>query len=453
MINIRRLTPLALVAGGLAIGASAPLVTTSSPTQQTAGMWLIDGTYSQVSTIAASEGWRVIRCNAPLDYCIVERPASTARRFLPPAVVAEPERVFTATAGPLSTEAVCVIRQWHQRLMNTGAAWQRTHGQGTRIAVVDSGVGPHPDTPVTLGASFTRDDNNPGYTDDLGHGTHVAGIAAGRESADCTAGVAYEAEILSAKALAANGNGLTSWISDAIVWSADNGADVINLSLGGAQGSAVMQRALQYAVSKGAVPVCAAGNDGTSNRQYPAAYPECVPVAATDSEDDLASFSTWGDWVLIGAPGVSIYSAWRATGGHVEMSGTSMAAPVVSGVMALVMSLGVDGPTARTDIQLNTDPIRYTGSKRLATGAGRVSPVRAVAAISGPVPSPTPSLLPTRTNTPVFVTPTRTPTRTPTPKPTATALAPGEVCKTLVYVGQEPVTLRAKYIMRDCVTP
>lgn len=235
------------------------------------------------------------------------------------------------------------LRQWHISRARVLEAERRGYvGLGIRVAIVDSGIAVHEDLTVAAGADFT---GGGGWSDSNGHGTHVAGIVGARSgNGRGGRGVAPGAELLAVRVLDASGNGYDDWIASGIVWAANNGARVINLSLGSAEPSELLRRAVAYATGRGALVVCAAGNAGTTAPDYPSAYPDCLSVAASDSLDRLAHWSNRGATVDITAPGVNILSTCIDTGRYCMMSGTSMAAPVVSGVAALVISSGVRSP-------------------------------------------------------------------------------------------------------------
>ena len=208
---------------------------------------------------------------------------------------------------------------------------------GVVVAVLDTGVHPHPELAGALlpGQNFT---SSPGGALDAGdrhgHGTHVAGTIAADAGSDVE-GVAPGASILPVKVLDDSGSGPSSGIANGILWAADNGADVINMSLGGGGYSSVMASAVTYARSKGVTVIAAAGNDNSSVAFYPAAYPGVIAVSAVDQAREKASFSNYGTYVDIAAPGVSILSTTYDDGlGYA--SGTSMASPHVAGVAALV---------------------------------------------------------------------------------------------------------------------
>jgi len=174
--------------------------------------------------------------------------------------------------------------------------------------------------------------------DDNGHGTHVAGIVAA--VINNTIGVAGLAQvsIMAEKALNASGYGLTSDLANAIIHAADAGAKIIVMSWGDYADSILLHNAIKYAYRAGALLVAAAGNDATSDMMYPAAYSEVIAVSATDSFDNLAWFSNFGDWIELAAPGVKIFSTvWDDS--YSYKTGTSMAAPFVAGVAALTWSV------------------------------------------------------------------------------------------------------------------
>lgn len=175
-------------------------------------------------------------------------------------------------------------------------------------------------------------------TDENGHGTHVAGIVgAGIDNGVGIAGMAGGTQLMIVKALNAYGDGWYSDIAQAIVYAVDNGARVINISAGGTPSSTVLQTAVDYAYARGVLVVAATGNDGDAVL-YPAACEHVLAVAATDTEDRRAGFSNHGPQVDVAAPGVDIYSTWYR-GNYFTKSGTSMAAPHVSGLAALVWSV------------------------------------------------------------------------------------------------------------------
>ncbi|MGO4596698.1 S8 family serine peptidase [Terrabacter sp. 2RAF25] len=223
------------------------------------------------------------------------------------------------------------------------AAWDRSKGSLAQVvAVVDTGVdGQHPDltgrtmsgmnfvptTPVGIPTGAESDDN--------GHGSMVSGIiAAQTDNAVGIAGVAWNAKVMPVKVLDSTGQGSDTNVIKGIKWAVDHGAKTLNLSLGGPDDSPALHDAVKYAVGKGALVVVAAGNSGSDEPEYPAAYPEALAVAATDSQGALTDFSTHGDWVDVAAPGWGILSTRLKD--YYFGDGTSFAAPIVSGIAVLI---------------------------------------------------------------------------------------------------------------------
>jgi thermitase len=271
--------------------------------------------------------------------------------------------------------------QWGLSKIDAPDAWTADHGSSNVVvAVLDTGISlSHPDLAskivgtVNFSSSSTADDVN-------GHGSHVAGIiAAATNNGVGVAGLGWNTDLLDVKVLDDGGSGLYSNIINGITWAADHGADVINLSLGGTLDSPSLESAVNYAWSKGAVVVAAAGNSASSAPFYPAYYSNVIAVAATTDLDKLASFSDYGDWVDVSAPGISIYST--VPGGYAYMSGTSMAAPYVSGLAALLFAEGLTNDQVRSRIQSTADNIGVAG-----IGSGRIDAYRAVTQTSAPAP-------------------------------------------------------------------
>ena len=221
------------------------------------------------------------------------------------------------------------------------AAWEVTRGStAVKVAIVDTGVDlDHPDLVNRILPGYDFVNGDPVAQDDEGHGTMVAGLAAAQTGNGLgIAGAAWNASIIPVKVLDATGSGSDFDVADGITWAADNGAQVINLSLGGPWSSVTLYDAIQYARGKGVVVVAAAGNDGAPIQSYPAAYAD-IAVGATDDSGDAAWFSNSGYWVDLAAPGIAVTSTALAAGpadAYAAGSGTSFASPIVAGVAALV---------------------------------------------------------------------------------------------------------------------
>lgn len=230
--------------------------------------------------------------------------------------------------------------QWNLPVIGTEQGWAISKGkENIEIAIVDTGVDlDHPDLKNRLVKGFNLIDENREPDDDNGHGTHVAGIIASEtNNSEGTAGMTWYNKIMPVKAMGAKGYGTTFDIARGIIWAVDHGADVINLSLGNYQPSNMLEEAVTYAFSKNVLMVSAAGNDGSNQPTYPSAYPEVLSVAAIDYNGNRASFSNYGDYIDIAAPGVSIPSTYFNKQ-YAALSGTSMAAPHVAGLAALIFS-------------------------------------------------------------------------------------------------------------------
>jgi thermitase len=299
--------------------------------------------------------------------------------------------------------------QWGLSKIGAPSAWDiTTASSDVVIAVVDTGIDlDHPDfsCPGKLlsGRNFVSPGSSP--NDDNGHGTHVAGIAAAcTNNATGVAGVAWGARLMPVKVLDYGGGGTYENVANGVTYAADQGADVINLSLGGIYSSNTLADAVEYARNRGALVVAAAGNCGGgcsigglyyyNPLFYPAAYPATFAVAATDSSDNWASFSEHHSYVDVAAPGVSIYST--LLGGYGSMNGTSMATPFVSGLAALIWSIdpGLSVDQVRSIIQdtaddLETPPGQGAPGKDDYTGYGRIHAGRALDTLVGLQTSPT----------------------------------------------------------------
>lgn len=289
-----------------------------------------------------------------LDTVVVQVPASVAETSLPKSdavAVTEPDYQVTALSDdPLYPQ------QWALPAINAAAGWQSLDaGSSTVIvAVVDSGIcAEHPDLAgrVVAGYDFVEDDEVP--QDAYGHGCGVAGvIAANGDNGLGIAGVAPNAQIMPLRVLDASGIGAYSDVAAAIVFAADNGAQVINLSLGGAYPSSVLEDAVNYAAARGVLVIAAAGNTGGSVL-FPAAYDAAIAVASVDANLERSSFSSFGEEVDLLAPGRDIYTT-HYMGGFNTMTGTSFAAPQVAGIAAL--ELGTGG-----SLELTGDVVAFNG--------------------------------------------------------------------------------------------
>ncbi len=302
--------------------------------------------------------------------------------------------------------------QWDMRRILAEQAWDVTTGSpDVIVAVLDTGIdSSHPDLAGKLvpGYNFLHDDKN--TEDDSGHGTHNAGvIGAASDNGTGVAGVAWGTRIMPIKVLNANGVGPDSVIAKGLVYAADHGARVINMSFGNPTASQMLAQAVRYAYDKGAVLVAAAGNSANQDNAviYPAAYDQVLAVAATDEDDNTPDFSQHHPYVGISAPGVGIVSTyWRGAGygDYASASGTSAAAPHVSGVAALIRSINprLTNSQVVQILQNTADDLGVPGRDEYY-GTGRVNALKAVTAAKAGVTS-----LPSATPTPVRPAPTAT---------------------------------------------
>jgi serine protease len=234
-------------------------------------------------------------------------------------------------------------QQWGLDAIGAEAAWAVTRGAGVVVAVVDTGVAAAPDLAGRLLSGWNAIDPSGDVLDDNGHGTHVAGTVAeigGNGLAE--SGVAPEAMILPVKVLDSTGSGSDADVAAGIVWAADHGARVVNLSLGGPESSAVLADGVAYARSKGVLIVAAAGNDGGAVG-VPARLAGVIAVGAVGPDHVRAPFSAGGSALDLVAPGVDILQqTLDGAGGYADRSwsGTSMASPHVAGVAALALAAG-----------------------------------------------------------------------------------------------------------------
>ncbi len=274
----------------------------------------------------------------------------------------EPMSVYRALFTPNDPK---FGEQWHMTRVGAERGWEYACGSGVTVAVVDTGIACYDEGGFTKGTDLGGTTCVGGYNfvgkntiaaDDQGHGTHVAGtIAQTTNNGVGVTGLAHCAKLMPVKVLSSRGWGTMADVAEGIRWAADNGAQVINLSLGAPIKSKVVENAVTHAYKKGVVVVAAAGNSGRSVG-YPAAYDGVIAVSATDRNDNIAWFSSRGPQVAIGAPGVAVTQQTVCENGKNKceifgvFNGTSMASPHVAGAAALLVGQGVTDPDAVREV-------------------------------------------------------------------------------------------------------
>ncbi len=271
--------------------------------------------------------------------------------------------------------------QWGPIKIRADHSWDRQLGDSSvLVAVIDTGIDwNHPDLAanyVALGYDWVNNDTDP--MDDHGHGTHCAGIIAALTNNSIGVAGLAQVRIMAEKGLGQKGEGYADDLANAIIHAVDQGADILSNSWGGYEESALLHDAVKYAHENGVLIVAAAGNNGWNVKTFPAGYDEVIAVTATDMSDDPASFTNFGDWVELAAPGVHIYSTVYDDD-YTYMSGTSMACPHVSGVAALVWSQfpNVTRDWVRLWLQYTADDLGSSGFD-VYYGYGRINAEKAV---------------------------------------------------------------------------
>lgn len=373
-----------------------------------------------VAAAVATAGARQVRRVAGIGVLVLEVPAAARERALatlaasPAFAVVEHDPVVGLLEripnDPMYPE------QWGAELVRAPEAWATTVGvDSATVAVLDTGVdASHEDLDGAVmterGYDFVGDDAD--ASDDQGHGTEVAGVAAARGDNNLGgAGTCWRCSVLPVKVLDDQGRGVTSDVASGIVYAADQGAEVINLSLGTTQRSEALALAVSYAEERGALLVAAAGNAGSEDPVYPAAFDVAVGVAATDEDDGRYGWSSFGDWVDVAAPGCNLATDFDPTRRYSWFCGTSSATPIVAGLAGLSFSTDAAPDHGQVRAALQDSSVAVGPFVR----HGRVDAAGTMAALLPPPGEPEPSPTPTP---PDDVEPT------PTPAPPAEEIEP-----------------------------
>ena len=261
--------------------------------------------------------------------------------------------------------------QWGPRRVAAPRAWDAARGSASVVvAVLDTGVDfAHADLAGAFVAGYDFVNDDPEADDDHGHGTATAGVVAARtDNREGIAGVCWACSIMPVKVLGSDARGDSATVARGIVWAADHGASVINLSLGGPETTRTVDEAVAYAIDRGVSVVAAAGNDGTSTPYYPAASVGVIGVAAVDESGVRYGWSNHGSWVRVAAPGCNL--APLPGGGYGHYCGTSSAAPVIAGLVGLARSFAPGATRSEVEAALER------GAEPFPTGFARVDAAR-----------------------------------------------------------------------------
>ncbi len=338
---------LALATNPAILGVNFAYATSLSPDRLTIGTYAPCTDYAWLQTLAAPYGATIATADTSACVFTFSVPAANLDA-LSAAAGAEiksrygrPDSQAHSTFVPNDPDYNNASIVYGPQQINAPVAWDTTLGDPNLIlAVIDTGMDlTHPEFAgrIVPGYDFVNKDGDP--TDDNGHGTHVAAIAAGAiNNALGMAGMAGQVKIMPIKVLNATNVGWMSDVAAGITFAVDNGARVINLSLAATTESLAVRDAITYAVSKGVVVIAAAGNDNSSVARYPAFYDTVIAVGATTYTNDRWTLSNYGPNLDVMAPGALVWSAARG-GGFQFMSGTSMAAPHTAGLAALLLSV------------------------------------------------------------------------------------------------------------------
>lgn len=289
---------------------------------------------------------------------------------------------------------------WGLTLLGIPALWAKTRGKGVRVAILDTGIATqHQDLKDAIldAQDFTGSRN--GVADVAGHGSHVAGTIGARDNPGGVVGVAPDCGLLVGKVLGDNGSGSNTQVANGIRWAISTRADIISMSLGSPMPDATIQQAINDALAAGIIVVCAAGNDGPvlDTIGYPAKWPGVISVGSIDRQKQISKFSSRGDRVDIVAPGDRILSDWPPNS-LAMLSGTSMATPLVSGVVALMIAAArLDGTASTLTPSRVIELLRSTATdagppgKDSAYGYGIIDPNKLLTPV---VPIPVPPVIP-----------------------------------------------------------
>ncbi len=270
--------------------------------------------------------------------------------------------------------------EWAQSKVRAPQAWDLSRGSAsTIVAILDTGVDPtQPDLQGSFVSGWNTLANSSNTSDTDGHGTQAAGVAVARGNNSIgVASYCWSCSLMPVKVIDSGGAGSFSSVANGITWATDHGARVISMSLGFTSSSSTLQNAVAYAHNHNVVIVAAAGNYGTTTPIYPAAYSQVLSVAGSDSNDQLYSWSSYGSWVKLAAPGCNYTTG--TNGWYGTFCGTSSAAPALAGVAALAASYNPGASNSQIEQALES------GAVKIGSGVqyGRVDAYSTLAALGG----------------------------------------------------------------------
>ncbi|MBI5245780.1 MAG: S8 family peptidase [Elusimicrobia bacterium] len=258
---------------------------------------------------------------------------------------------------------------WGIARVQAPAAWATSRGAGVKLVVIDTGIDrTHPELSGILKGGWNAVTKTDDFNDDNGHGTHCSGTIAAKDDNAGVVGVAPAIDLYGVKVLDANGSGTFDDVIAGMLWAVENKMEVASMSLGASRGNQALADAVEAMRKGGVILIAAAGNSGSSVG-FPAAYPGAIAIAASDSGDKLASFSSRGPEVAVIAPGVAVKSTYMG-GGYDTLSGTSMATPHVAGLTALYVATHKGATPAAARAALAAASAKLPGVPDIGQGAG-----------------------------------------------------------------------------------
>ncbi len=266
---------------------------------------------------------------------------------------------------------------WGISRVQAPAAWKTSRGKGVKLVVIDTGIDmTHPELSGIIKGGWNAISTAATFNDDNGHGTHCSGTIAAKDDDQGVVGVAPQIDLYGVKVLDENGSGTFDDVIAGMLWAVENKMEVASMSLGAGRGNPALADAVEAMRKGGVILIAAAGNSGGSVG-YPAAYPGAIAVAASDSKDKLASFSSRGSEVAVIAPGVDVKSTYMG-GGYDTLSGTSMATPHVAGLTALYVATHKGATPEMARAALAAASTKIPGIPDIGQGAGLPSAVKLV---------------------------------------------------------------------------